>query len=136
MEGSNALVGQHMHSKALVFTSGSTLKDAVDQLLANNATGAAVIDDSGHVIGFLSERDCIGHILQAAYHQETMPTVDEVMVCEVTTVSTDDSLLDVAQLMIHHPPKMYPVTFAGKYVGVITRQSVLAELMKSFDVVK
>lgn len=134
MKGSNALVGQHMQNKALVFASGTLLKDAVDQLLAHNTTGAAVTDADNSVIGFLSERDCIGHILQAAYHQETMPTVDEVMTRQVITVSTEDTLLDVAQLMIHHPPKMYPVTLDGKYAGVISRQAVLRELMESFAV--
>ena len=126
-------VGQYMISQALVIHSGTSLKVAIDSLFEHKTTGAAIINADNHVIGFLSERDCIQQLLLAAYHQDNMPIVDEVMTTEVTCLSPEESILDVAEIMTKSAPKIYPVTFQDTYVGIITRQNILKALLDSVD---
>lgn len=126
-------VEQYVRNQALVIRSGASMKDAVDQLFAHHASGAPVLDEHDCIVGFLSERDCIRHILLAAYHQDNMPVVDEVMTTKVTTLTPQDKIIDIAQLMINHAPKIYPVEVDGKYAGIITRQDVLRALVSEFE---
>lgn len=109
---------------------GTPLTKVVKVLLSNHVSGLPVVDEHRHVVGFISEQDCIHALLVSNYHSEGDPTVDEVMFREPLTVSAEESLVDLAQKLGAGKPKVYPVVDHGRLIGIVTRTAILAELAK------
>ncbi|EMP54444.1 hypothetical protein MSNKSG1_15841 [Marinobacter santoriniensis NKSG1] len=110
---------------------GTPLTSVVKTLLGNHVTGLPVVDDQRHVLGFISEQDCIHALLVSGYHHEGDPTVDDVMFREPLTVSPELAVVDLAQNLGAGKPKVYPVVDHGKLVGIVTRTAILSELAKT-----
>ncbi|MFT4924604.1 MAG: CBS domain-containing protein [Phenylobacterium sp.] len=124
-------VADYMNKRPVTFKIDMTVAEAVERLLHSHQIGGPVIDSHKHVVGFLSEQDCLAHMLEATYLGESHCTVYELMHKEPLTVTPNDSVLDLAQQMRGAKPKLYPVTDdEGRLVGIITRSDVL----KAIDV--
>lgn len=125
----NLKVKQFMVGKSISFTQQMPLEMAVEKLLDTHLIGGPVVDDGGHVIGWLSEQDCLAKQLEASYYCEQVALVEDVMSITPLTIVSSLSIVDLAQKMLVEKPKMYAVVDAeGKYVGLITRKSVLAAI--------
>ena len=122
-----------VEKNALMFKTGTPIKTVVNLLFEHGLTGAPVIDENHRVKGFISEKDCIGKLLLAAYYCDQVPTVEEMMTHEVITVTPDDKLVDVAQMMVESPPKLYPVIEDERCVGVISRSDIMQALFTHVD---
>lgn len=123
------LVRDYMQPAPLAFEQNTNLLQVVDKLLAGKVTGAPVINAERQVIGFVSERDCIKEILHGAFYCEEPAIVARVMQTEVISFAPSDSIVEIAEIMLQHLPKNYPVVEGGKLVGLITRSDVLAALL-------
>lgn len=122
-----------IEKNALMIKCGTPIKTVIHLLFEHRVTGAPVIDETHRVIGFISEKDCIGKLLLAAYYCDQIPTVEDMMSKNVVGVSPDDKLVDVAQMMIDKAPKLYPVIEDEKCIGVITRGEILQALYTHVD---
>ncbi|WP_144821090.1 CBS domain-containing protein [Marinobacter piscensis] len=109
---------------------GTPLTEVVRTLLENHITGLPVVDDKRHVVGFVSEQDCIHALLVSNYHCEGDPVVDDVMFHEPLPVDPDMAIVDLAQKLGSGKPKVYPVVENEKLIGIVTRTAVLAELAR------
>jgi CBS domain-containing protein len=107
---------------------GTPLTKVVKTLLANHVTGLPVVDDKRHVLGFVSEQDCIHAMLVRSYHHEGDPLVEEVMYKNPFTVSPEESIVDLAQSLGRNKPKVYPVVENNRLIGIVTRSAILAAL--------
>ena len=108
---------------------GTDLTEVVDTLLKLKMTGLPVIDRNERVVGFISEQDCLRSLIVSSYHCEGSPAVDDVMHTDVLSVKPDDTLVDIAELMVKQKPKIYPVVDGdGRLVGMLTRGQVLGAL--------
>lgn len=115
------------HPPALVL--GTPLNEAVEILLKHHMTGLPVIDSNERVVGFVSEQDCLRTMLVSSYHAEGSHKVEDVMHDEPLTVGVEDSVVDVAQLMVKQKPKVYPVIHSdGRLAGLLLRNQVLVAL--------
>lgn len=103
-------------------TSISTLAEG---LALHRLPGAPVVDGHDHVIGFISEQDVLGKVIESLYLDVEAPLVNELMRNEVLTVSPTKSIVDLAQEMLGAKPKIYPVTEQGRLIGIVTRRDVL-----------
>ncbi|GED22062.1 CBS domain-containing protein [Halomonas sabkhae] len=92
--------------------------------------GAPVVDAHDHLIGFISEQDVLGKVLESAYLNDEPPLVQELMRNEVLTVTPNKSITDLAQEMLGAKPKVYPVTEQSRLVGIVTRRDVLNALLR------
>ena len=110
---------------------GTPLTKVVKTLLHNHVTGLPVVDDHRHVLGFISEQDCIHSLLVSSYHCEGDPIVDDVMFRKPLTISPEMSVVDLAQNLGAGKPKVYPVVDHGKLIGIVTRTAILAELART-----
>lgn len=120
-----------MNIHPVTFNANMHIAEAVERLLQTHQMGGAVIDDKNHVIGFLSEKDCLIKMLEATYLNEPHYIVGDIMHKEPLTAKPEGSVLDLAQLMSGDKPKMYPVIDeTEKLIGIITREDVL----KAMDV--
>ncbi|XKE46610.1 CBS domain-containing protein [Halomonas organivorans] len=108
-------------------TSVTTL---VEGLGLHRLPGAPVVDEHDRLIGFISEQDVLGKLLESAYLDDEPPLVRELMRDEVLSVTPNKSITDLAQEMMGAKPKVYPVTEQGRLVGIVTRRDVLSALLR------
>jgi predicted transcriptional regulator len=124
-------VADYMNKRPVTFKADMTIAEAVERFLHSHQIGGPVIDNHKRVIGFLSEQDCLMKMLESTYLGESHCTVQEMMHKEALSVAPDDSVLDLAQNMNNHKPKLYPVIDdEDRLLGIITRSDIL----KAIDV--
>ncbi|QYJ76946.1 MULTISPECIES: CBS domain-containing protein [Shewanella] len=121
-------VREHMDRQAVLLKPEMTLATAVELLLENKKNGAPVVDSDKHLVGFLSQQDCLATMLKSSYHCDLTAIVADVMRTDVLQVSPDDSVLRLAEQMTGAKPKIYPVVDNGKVIGIINRTHVLAAM--------
>ena len=124
-----------MSGKSIFFKKEMPIETAVLKLLSSKEIGGPVLDDRGHVIGWLSEQDCLAKMLEASYYCELVALVEDVMVKTPLTVKATMSIVDLAQLMLSAKPKLYPVVDENnKFMGLIARKDVLTGMTKQFNI--
>ena len=115
----------YMQTKPITFSADMMVQNAVTKFLNSHQLGGPVVDSLGHLIGWVSERDCIAVMLKEAYHCVQVAQVKDVMRKEVLAVGPDTSILDLAEMMMGQKPKIYPVVEEGRLLGVISRHNVM-----------
>jgi len=120
--------------------SGDVLaRDAAREMVRFRLGGLPVVDAEGRVIGILSERDLLRHLLtnylgDAASAKTPIPTgrvVRDVMNRQVLCVSAEQPLAEVAALMANKDVDRVPVVRDGKLVGFLTRGDIVRKLIGS-----
>ena len=120
--------------------SGDVLaRDAAREMVRSRLGGLPVVDAEGRVIGILSERDLLRHLLtnylgDAASAKTPIPTgrvVRDVMNRQVLCVSAEQPLSEVAALMANKDVDRVPVVRDGKLVGFLTRGDIVRKLIGS-----
>jgi CBS domain-containing protein len=94
----------------------ASIKRAADWLTAKNI-GALVVTGENAVLGLISEREIV-HAFSRYGETAGSMAVKEVMQCGVTTVSPDESVSRVMNLMTHHRVRHMPVLRGGKLAGI------------------
>ncbi|MCS3456144.1 CBS domain-containing protein [Aeromonas rivuli] len=123
----------YMQVRPITFKAEMMVQSAVAKFINSNQLGGPVIDEAGHLIGWVSEQDCISVMLKEAYHCEQVAQVKDVMRKDVLTVNPDTSMLELAEMMLGQKPKMYPVLEGGRLVGVISRHDVMKAIHNQLD---
>ena len=124
----SCLVKDYMTKTLVTFTPETSVLDAIHSLVKHRIAGAPVVDDSGNLIGMLSEFDCLKVALQAGYHEMFGGPVSEYMTTDVTTVNAQKSIIDLAQLFAEKGYRRFPVTDKNRLVGQVSRRDVLRAL--------
>ena len=124
----SCLVKDYMTKTLVTFTPETSVLDAIHSLVKHRIAGAPVVDDSGNLIGMLSEFDCMKVALQAGYHEMFGGPVSEYMTTDVTTVNAQMSIIDLAQLFAEKGYRRFPVTDKNRLVGQVSRRDVLRAL--------
>ncbi|WP_148254258.1 CBS domain-containing protein [Aidingimonas lacisalsi] len=102
----------------------------VSGLALHRLPGAPVVDARDFLIGFISEQDVLGKVLESAYLNDEPPLVRELMRHEVLAVTPSKSITDLAQEMLGTKPKVYPVVEQQRLVGIVTRRDVLNAILR------
>jgi CBS domain-containing protein/mannitol/fructose-specific phosphotransferase system IIA component (Ntr-type) len=129
------------------FVSADTpLRQAAQDMVRAGIGGLPVVDDEGRVIGMLSERELMRHLLDAYLHgasggasataARTPPgagrrLVRDVMTRQVLCVSPDQPLAEVASIMTNKDVDRVPVVRGGTLVGLLTRGDIVRKLIGS-----
>src|SRR3972149_4574340 len=132
----------------------TTIREAAITLAEESVGGCPVVDDSGRVIGMLSEVNILEALKTqskelrmlmppeitfgisfvevikerealSAFKEVESKLVRDVMTKDVTWVSPDDNVEKAIQAMVHHKVHRVPVVEGGKLVGILTRGDVL-----------
>lgn len=104
--------------------------EAVDVLLMNHIAGAPVVDEQRRILGFLSEKDCLKPLVDAAYESDPELTVGKCMAKDIRTISEDADALVVAELFMNHPYRRLPVVRDGVLVGQVSRRDFLKAVVE------
>ena len=108
-------------------TPETDLLAAAEVIIEKDMSGLTVVDDAGHLVGILSETDCLKVITGQAYDGHYHPrTVDEVMIRDnLVTTSPGDNIIEVASSMMERHHRRRPVVEDGKVVGLVTCRRLL-----------
>ena len=123
------------------------LREAAQDMVRAGIGGLPVVDDQGRVIGMLSERELMRHLLNAYLHGAVAGTagassaktppgagrrlVRDVMTRQVLCVSPDQPLAEVASIMTNKDVDRVPVVRGGTLVGLLTRGDIVRKLIGS-----
>ncbi|WP_299236466.1 CBS domain-containing protein [uncultured Halomonas sp.] len=111
-------------------TSKTSVATLAQGLALHRLPGAPVVDGNDQLIGFISEQDVMGKVLESAYLNDEPPLVSDLMRHEVLSVSPTKSITDLAQEMLGNKPKVYPVVEQHRLVGIVTRRDVLDAILR------
>lgn len=119
-------VKDYMNQYPVTFTPDMAVEEASLRFLKTKEIGGPVIDDKQCLVGFLSESDVIGKMLESSYYGEHLADVKDLMRTDVLTVKPYSSIVELAQQMLGHKPKVYPVVDDDdNLLGTICRNDVL-----------
>jgi CBS domain-containing protein len=118
----------------------TSLKEAAKTLVRTGLGALPVIDDERRVIGMVSEREVIRHLLttqvfsgadvRAAVAPGTPArTVRDVMTRQVMCVAPEQPIAEVASLMSNKDVDRVPVVREGRLVGFLTRGDIVRKLI-------
>lgn len=115
---------QHNPAKVLA---DASLFEAIDIITSRHISGVCVVDAAGHLVGVLSELDCLRAVVSATYdHCADVGSVADFMTREVTVCRLHDNLVDVARDMIARSQRRRPVVDEhGKLIGQLTCRQLL-----------
>tara|TARA_R110002126_G_scaffold43475_16_gene124582 strand:- start:6599 stop:7036 length:438 start_codon:yes stop_codon:yes gene_type:complete len=121
----------------------ATLKDAHDIMRQKNVRHIPVIDDTGVLVGMLTQKIMIAKVmgLMAQYgavaleRKEKQQLVSELMATDFAAVSADQSLVEVADFFVSNRHGCLPVVDTdNKIIGILTSSDFVrlaARLLKS-----
>ncbi len=113
-------------TKDVVTVQPSTpLREAVQLLIDRGITGLPVVDESGRIQGVLSEKD----LLKAFY--EDAKTVDALMTKDPETVSVEDELVEVFDILMTNNFRRILVHEKGKLVGLVSRADLMPVVLEA-----
>lgn len=118
-------VRDYMTRHLVTFRSDTDLFTAINRLLEHRISGAPVVDSQGHLIGLLSEGDCLRGILSGAYYEAVGGTVSTYMTTEVETVTPEADIIELSERFLRGQRRRLPVIEHGRLVGQISSHDVL-----------
>lgn len=124
-----ACVGDYMTVDLVLLTPEIEILHAMNILLENRISGAAVVDGEGELVGVLSKKDCLRAALNGAYFQEWGGQVATYMSRNPETLEADLDLVSAAEWFLKSDYRRFPVLRHGKLVGQISRSDILSALL-------
>jgi len=98
---------------------GASVRSAIDRMARAGVGALAVVDDSGALVGLLSERDVV-RALAADGDAAMSRAVSDVTSRHVVTCSKDDSLSDLMAMMTDRRVRHLPVIDDGRIIGIVS----------------
>ena len=123
-------VKDYMSRNVVTIAPDADLLEAVRLLVVHGLSALPVVDQSGSLVGIISERDCLRDAYQASYYAEKGGKVRDYMTPEVESVFSEDSIFDVAKKFQERPFKRFPVLLRNHLVGIISRRDLLRALLR------
>jgi len=128
-------VKNYMACDLVTFTPETNVLAAIRTLLKHKISGAPVVDETGWIVGILSEYDCLKPNLESSYHHDMGTLVKNCMSKKITTIDVNASLTQAAELFIKHGVRRLPVLENKKLIGQISRRDVLRAINESVETV-
>lgn len=118
-----------MAREVVTLSPDTPIHTAMRTLLSRKISGAPVVDDDGHLVGILSEKDCLRVLTAEAFDGLPEGHVADYMTAEPSTIAPSTDLLDIASRFLASAFRRLPVVDAGgALVGQVSRRDVLAAI--------
>ena len=110
---------------------GQTLRD-IAKILTENSIGAVpVVDDSGSLVGILSERDLVQSLPQDI-DLDTHKAAD-LMTTDLIVASIEVSSSDLMKLMTEHKIRHIPIVSEEGLLGIVSIGDVVKRLLEKLE---
>lgn len=127
------------------------VQDAADLMTEKDISALPIVDDNSNLVGIITESDFVGKAVEIPHALANIKQLfgqnfsggnveeicakakhkplSEVMSTGIRTVTSDQTVTDVVNLMIEKDLKRIPVVEGKKLVGIVTRK----DLMRAFS---
>lgn len=114
-------------NKLITFSPDLKIVEAMQILVTKNISGAPVVDENDHLLGMISEGDCMKKIANSRYYNIPLndQVVKEYMESIVETIEGDNNIFDVAHMFCTSRRNRFPVMESDKVIGQISRKDIL-----------
>jgi CBS domain-containing protein len=119
------LVRDIMTSPAVTIAADDDVTEAARVLDRLSLTSLPVVDHDHRLIGIISEADLVARLATASDGPGERPRVSALMTRRVLSVSADDELTSVMDLMTGTVLKSLPVLLHGRVIGMVSRRDVV-----------
>jgi len=111
----------------ITFKPDDDINEIIDIIIDKKISGAPVLDESGKLVGIISEKDCLRIIVDQAYHNlpYSSPKVSDYMTKNVKTLSPESDVVEAASLFLGTAVRRMPVVDNGTLLGQISRRDIL-----------
>lgn len=111
----------------ITFRPDQSIQEAIDIIIEKKISGAPVLDEHHHLVGNLSEKDCLRVIVDQAYYNLPMSDrkVSDYMATKVLSFTLRTNIVDAAIEFLNSPIRRYAVVENGVLIGQISRREVL-----------
>lgn len=107
-----------------------TIDRVCDHLSKHHLPGAPVVNKLGELIGYVSEYDCLQHLMQSSYYGDNTSLVEDVMSTKLVMSRPDIALIDLASTMNANKVNVMPIVETGKLIGAISRGDIMRALVQ------
>lgn len=114
-------------SNIITFKPDQPIQDVISTIINKKIAGAPVLDDQQHLVGMISEKDCLRLIVDQAYHNMPAETrkVSDYMTAQVQTLSPKTNIVEAAMEFLNSPIRRFPVVENGMLIGQVSRRHIL-----------
>ena len=119
-------------SHMITFRPDQDISEAISIIIEKRISGAPVLDEHRHLVGNLSEKDCLKIIVDQAYHNLPIESkkVKDYMSTTAKTFSPETTVVDAAIEFLSSPIRRYAVVKNDELIGQISRREILAAAQK------
>lgn len=114
-------------SHMITFKPEQNIQEAIAIILYKKISGAPVVDEQRHLVGNLSEKDCLRIIIDQTIHNLPVEDkkVSDYMSTKVFTFSPKTNVVEAAIEFLNSPIRRYAVVEKGTLIGEISRREIL-----------
>ena len=119
-------------SGIVTFKPDQLIQDVISVIINKKIAGAPVLDDQRHIVGIISEKDCLRIIIDQAYYNLPAETrrVSDYMTAKVQSLSPDTTVLEAAIQFLNSPIRRFPIVENGMLIGQLSRRHILRVAQK------
>ena len=99
------------------------LDEVMGLLLQHQVSGMPVVDENDRLVGVITELDMLKLLFDTMQIEHGQ--VSDYLTSKVVTIDEEDSLIDVAEVFMHHTIRRVPIMRGDKVVGIISRRDVI-----------
>ena len=122
-----------MNTDIVTVAPGDTIDHAVSLLLEHGVSGLPVTDETGCLVGVISEFDLLELIYEC---QVEGGMVGQYMSTDVRQIDEDASWVDVADEFRTNRWRRLPVTRRNRLVGIVTRHDLMRAIQETRKLVQ
>ncbi len=114
-------------SEMVTFKPDQPIQDVIATIITKKIAGAPVLDDQNHLVGMISEKDCLRLIVDQAYHNLPAETrkVSDYMTPKVQTLSPTTTIVEAAMEFLNSPIRRFPIVENDRLIGQVSRRHIL-----------
>lgn len=122
-----ATVGDYMSTKLVTFHPDQPMDQVMSVLLSKKISGGPVVDEEGHLVGVISEGDCLKEVVRGKYTNTPnfSGMVSEHMATNVITINPEMNIFEAAQRFLNMRLRRFPVIKDDKLVGQISQKDIM-----------
>lgn len=120
------LIVDIMSRPVLTVEVGETLWDAWQLLFVSGLRHLVVLDDDGHTMGVLSDRNILADVPATADNLSRRTVRDVLAMVPMVAISQDHTPVDAARLMVQGAVEALPVLdITGRLTGIVTEADIV-----------
>jgi CBS domain-containing protein len=111
----------------ITFGPDQPIQEVIDKIIETKISGAPVVDSNKHMVGIITEKDCLRVIVDQAYHNLPAETrkVSDYMTANVKTLSSKTNVVEAAIEFLNSTVRRFPVVENGTLIGQVSRRDIL-----------